>query len=353
MTQVMVTGATGFIGQWLCAELTANGHEVHALMRRPDRLGDLRQECERRGGNGSLIHAVSGDLELPGLGLEADPNVDIVFHLGARFAWNLAVAEARKTNVEGGNAVADMAARVGARLVIVGGFMSQNVEYLKKLGIDPLDPLRADWERIYSRSGAYEASKLESFFTMADRAESLGVPWIGVHPAGLCGHSETGEIASGQPFADLIDSVRSGRMTAIPGGKDHWLPLVTVDHLAEILAALADQPWPTEKALIALDPATPDLATTVALIAEAVGVRSPRRRISLGLLRAVLRLPAAERLAHTSRESLGFLRTERYDVRATQAFAEAIGATVPSIRTAIGRTAMARNGTDSRVTAPS
>lgn len=338
MTDVLVTGATGFIGQWLCTELTADGHDVYALIRRPEQLTLLRDECAQRGGDPALIHAVHGDLDAPRLGLEHDPQVEVVFHLGARFAWNLSVEEARQTNVEGGNAVADLAARIGARLVIVGGFMSQNSVYLEEIGINPLEPLRTDWTRVYARSGSYEASKLESFFTMSARAESLGVPWIGVHPAGLCGHSETGTIAAGQPFADLIDSVRAGHMAAVPGGREHWLPLVTVDHLVGLMAALVDNPWPADNTLIALDPATPDLASTVGLIAGALGVPAPRRRIPLGILRAALRLPGLERLAHTSRESLAFLRTERLDITATTAFAEANNVPTPDIRAAIGRT---------------
>ncbi|MFH5211807.1 SDR family oxidoreductase [Antrihabitans sp. NCIMB 15449] len=339
MTQVMVTGATGFIGQWLCVELTKNGHDVYALLRRPDQLEDLRRACTRRGGNGASIHEVSGNLDAPDLALESDPLVDIIFHLGAKFAWNLTPAEARATNVRGGSAVVDLAARIGAKLVIVGGFMSQNPQHLGELRIDPLDPLATDWDYVYRKAGAYEASKLESFFAMADRAESLSVPWIGVHPAAVAGHSRTGDIAAGQPFAELIDGVRSGRMAAIPGGTDHWLPLVAVDHLAKILAALADRQWPTETALITLDPETPDLATMVGLIADSVGVSVPRRRIPLGLLRAVLRLPGGERLAQTSRESLEFLKTERYDVSATQAFAAAAGIETPSIRDVIVNTA--------------
>lgn len=338
MTNVLVTGATGFIGQWLCAELTAAGHDVQALMRRPEQLESLRQECERRGGNGSLIRAVSGDLDAPGLGLAADPLVDIVFHLGARFAWNLSVAEARSTNVQGGLAVADLASRVGARLVIVGGFMSQNHAYLEELSIDGLNPSRTNWKRVYSRTGAYEASKLESFFTMAERAESLAVPWIGVHPAGLCGHSRTGDIAGGQPFVELIDGIRNGHMTAIPGGREHWLPLVTVDHLAQLMAALVDHPWPAGRSLVALDPETPDLAGLVTLIAKTLDVRAPHRRVPLRLLQALLRIPGAERLAHTSRESLSFLRTERLDVSSTQAFATSAGVTAPPIHAAIERT---------------
>lgn len=342
MTSILVTGATGFIGQWLCAELTANGHDVHALIRRAEQLEPLRRECERRGGTGSLVSAVLGDLDAPDLGIASAPDVDLIFHLGARFAWNLPVADAQSTNVRGGIAVAELASRVSAKLVIVGGFMSQNERYLRTLGIDPLDPGRADWGRVYAKTGAYEASKLQAFFAMSERADALDVPWIGVHPAGLSGHSETGEIASGQPFTELVDNIRHGRMAAIPGGVDHWLPLTTVDYLAEVLAALADQPWPREKALVVMDPDTPDLAGTIALIAGALGVTGPRRRVPMGLIHAALRLPGVERLAHTSRESLSFIRTERLDAGPTLAFADRAGVKLPSIRAAIECTAIAQ-----------
>ncbi len=36
MTRVLVTGASGFIGSHLCAELVAGGHSVRAMTRRPD-----------------------------------------------------------------------------------------------------------------------------------------------------------------------------------------------------------------------------------------------------------------------------------------------------------------------------
>ncbi|GAA6526244.1 NAD-dependent epimerase/dehydratase family protein [Intrasporangium sp. DVR] len=341
MTTVMVTGATGFIGQWLCAELTAAGHEVHALIRRPEQLELLRQECERRGGLRARLHGLVGDLDLPGLGAAELPEVELVYHLGARFAWGLGVAEARETNVGGSLRVADLAGRLGARLVLVGGFMSQNPTYLAELRVDPTDPTRTDWGRTYARVGAYEASKLESFFAAARRAADLGVEWLGVHPAGLCGHSRTGEIAAGQPFAELVDGIRTRRMAVVPGGPSHWLPLVTVDHLAALLAALAQHPWPPQQELVVLDPDTPDLASTVALVAEQLAVPVPRRRVPVGVLRALLGLPGAQRLTGSSPESLGFLRTERLDATAAADFAASAGVSLPSIRDAITRTAAA------------
>ncbi|MEO6473136.1 MAG: SDR family oxidoreductase [Aeromicrobium sp.] len=341
MANIMVTGATGYIGQWLCSVLTANGHEVYALMRRSEQLESLQATCDSRGGRGSAIQPVIGNLDRPGLGLTVNPDVDIIFHLGAVFAWNLSPNQARSTNVQGSINVAELASQTGAKLVVVGGFMSQNATYLKEIGIDPLEPARANWDRIYAKVGAYEASKLESFFLTVDRADHLGVPSIGVHPATLCGHSKSGQISVGQPFTELIETIANERMSAIPGGRDHWLPLVTVDCLASLLAALADNPWPPTKSLIALDPATPDLATLAQRIASTLGVRSPRRRVPVGLLQALLRLPGAERLTHTSRESLSFIRKERFEISATRAFMEASGVVVPPIGTAIDATVRA------------
>lgn len=40
--ECFVTGGTGFIGQHLVAYLSAKGHTIRVLMRRPERLAALR-----------------------------------------------------------------------------------------------------------------------------------------------------------------------------------------------------------------------------------------------------------------------------------------------------------------------
>lgn len=348
MATIIVTGATGFIGGWLCPLLTRQGHQVQVLLRRPEQLQALQTQCTARGGDASRLHALIGDLSRPGLGLASPPAADLVYHLGARFAWGLSRTEAQQVNVEGGLQVVRLAAAIGARLVMVGGFMLENRVHQRQIGINPDHPLDSQWARVYERVGAYEASKLEAHYRAVALANELGVTWAAVHPATLCGHSETGELAATQPLLALITNLAAGRLKAIPGSPAHWLPLVSVDFLASLLAALTQHPFSTGTSLLALDEHSPDLAGMVAGLAEGAGCASPTRYVPLPLLKGLLRLPGAEALLQTRRESLAFIRSERYDTAATRQFAAAAGLIWPDIRQAIvrsgryGSTAMRR-----------
>lgn len=337
MATIIMTGATGFIGSWLCPLLTRQGHQVQVLLRRPEQLQALQTQCASRGGEASRLHALVGDLSQPGLGLASTPAAELVYHLGARFAWGLSRAEAQQVNVQGGLQVVRLASAIGARLVLVGGFMLENRVHQRQIGIDPDHPLDSPWARIYDRVGAYEASKLEAHYRAVALANELGVTWAAVHPATLCGHSETGELAAAQPLQALITNLAAGRLKAIPGSPAHWLPLVSVDFLAALLAALTQHPFRTGTSLLALDEQSPDLAGMVAGLAEGAGCASPSRYVPLPLLKGLLCLPGAETVLQTRRESLAFIRSERYDTAATRQFAEAAGLGWPDIRQAIVR----------------
>lgn len=337
MATIIVTGATGFIGGWLCPLLTRQGHQVLALLRREEQLPALQAQCAARGGDASQLQALVGDLSLPGLGLASLPTADLVYHLGARFAWGLSRTEAQQVNVDGGLRVVRLTAAIDARLVLVSGFMLENRAHQREIGINPDHPLDTPWTRVYDRVGAYEASKLEAHYRAVALANELGVSWAAVHPATLCGHSETGELAAAQPLHALITNLAAGRLQAIPGSPAHWLPLVTVDFLAALLAALAQQPFATGTSLLALDEHSPNLAGMVAGLAKGAGCRTPSRHLPLPLLKGLLGLPGAETLLQTRRESLAFIRRERYDTTATRQFADAAGLVWPDIHQAIRR----------------
>ena len=84
---LLITGATGFIGRHVCAQLT-HDHDILAVLRQPDsQLPALRQQVNALGGQGERLQAVQGDLDLPGLGLPenlAAPQA--IIHLGADMA---------------------------------------------------------------------------------------------------------------------------------------------------------------------------------------------------------------------------------------------------------------------------
>ena len=339
-----VTGGSGFIGQHLLAVLTRSGHPVTLLLRKPESLPELCIQVDQLGGQSNLLTSVAGNLGTPGLGLDATAREQVrgaavFFHLGVQFAWGLSVEQARKVNVEGALAVAELAAAQASRLLMVGGYMLANHEHLQRLGIDLQKPQCTDWRRVYRRTGAYEGSKLEAHFRVVARMRELNAELTVLHPATVCGHSRSGHILPEQPLAGLIRSLASGLLGAIPGSTAHWLPLISVDFLAELMAAAAFDADQASREILALDPHTPNLQGMLQQLAQALDVSAPSRHIPIPLLRLLLRVPGLPRLLRTDPEPLDFIQTKRFDTAATRSLAQRHQLVWPDIVQALQATA--------------
>ncbi|ROL65690.1 NAD-dependent dehydratase [Pseudomonas protegens] len=342
--ECFVTGGTGFIGQHLLAHLSAKGHTVRVLMRRPERLAALREQVDNLGGSAARVFAVAGDLERDNLGLSpADREVlrhaRVVFHLGAHFAWGLSLEQSRAVNVEGAKRVALLAAEQNSRLVMIGGYMLKNHVHLQRIGIDPRYPQRTNWPAVYRRVGGYEASKLEAHFATLELMSAKGGEITVVHPSTVCGHSRTGHILDGQPLVELIRNLVQGKLTAVPGTAKHWLPLVTVDYLVELVAACAFDPAMAGEELLALDEQTPNLRELLVQVAQPLGLKPPRHHISLRLLKWLLSIPLVARFMNTKPEALDFIQTTRFDTAAVEKFANRHGLAKPDILQSLRHTA--------------
>jgi nucleoside-diphosphate-sugar epimerase len=343
--ECFVTGGTGFVGQHLVANLSAKGHTVRVLMRRPERLAALREQVDHLGGCATRVFAVAGDLEQNNLGLSvADREVlrraSVMFHLGAHFAWGLSVEHSRAVNVEGAKRVALLAAEQKSRLVMIGGYMLKNHEHLQRIGIDPRYPERTNWPAVYRRVGGYEGSKLEAHFATLEVMSAKGGEITVVHPATVCGHSRTGHILDGQPLVELIRNLVQGKLAAVPGTARHWLPLVTVDYLAELVAVCAFDPAMVGQELLALDDQTPNLRELLAQVAQPLGLKSPKHHISLRLLKLLLSIPPVARFLNSKPEALDFIQTTRFNTAAVEQFANRHGIAKPDIRQSLQHTAM-------------
>ena len=324
--EVLVTGATGLIGRWLLAALTKRGKVTAALVRGADeREDELRAFVNRLGGDASRLVVVDGDVEEKGLGLTVSlPKVRVVYHLAARFAFDLTRAEARRANVDGTRHVVEWAsARRLDRFVYLGGYRMTTVD------LASLDD--AMLETKYAH-GAYEGSKFESYRVFRQISGAHAMPWTAVHPSGVIGDSRTGETTQVVGIGETVQRLFAGAMPALAGSKDTYLPLVTVDYLADYLATVPDRAASAGKDLVVLDPASPNLPELVRTMATALGVVAPTTMLPLGLVAA---LPS--RWTGLHREGVGFLSTDRYDTREGDAHGAAMQLVHPPLDRAIAR----------------
>jgi nucleoside-diphosphate-sugar epimerase/pimeloyl-ACP methyl ester carboxylesterase len=332
MSHTLVTGATGLIGRWLVPELTRLGREVVALVRGArERRAEYLAWVAGHGGDPARVTLIEGDIAKPELGLDADGRRLVgasrdVFHCAALMQFGMSEQVARAANVGGTRALLELVATPALRrFVLVTGFKGGDDRSLLGHGIDPEGPYdAARFDRLY-RHGVYEATKLETDHLVRDFARSRGISIARVHPGAVIGDSRTGETTQMFGFAQLVDKLWRGKLPAVPGGPRHWLPLVSVDFLARLMAQVPDHPGN----YIVLDDTGPQLVEMLARIAERLGVPAPHRRVPLGLAR--LLLPAQDA------EGLAFVANRRFDTTATRRLAADIGLAWPPLPDAIDR----------------
>ncbi|MFI6106648.1 alpha/beta fold hydrolase [Streptomyces sp. NPDC051310] len=306
----LVLGASGFIGRALVAELLRRGRQVAAAVRGP--AEPLTSWLARAGVGTGTLSVVTADITRPGLGLAPDalPAVRDVYNCAARYAFGLDRAEARAVNVTGAvHAVEWTATRQAPRrLVHLSGY---------RVG-------RSTGDADHDRLGAYEASKEEGHTAVCRRAAELAVPLTVANPASVIGPGQYIGLAS------IADDLWHGRLPAVPGGSGTFLPVVTLEHFTRFLAALPEDPEASGRHYWILDDTTPHLPELLGHIARHTGVRAPRLRIPVALLR---RLPRA--LTGADPETFSFLSTDRYPTGPAHAFARSHGIAVPPVGEAL------------------
>lgn len=238
--EVMLTGATGFLGAHLLRGLLDRGRRVLCLVRATDReaaLRRVRSNLERHGlwaaEDAARIIPVAGDLgdERALLELEsaAAEGLAEVFHAASQVNWVEPLDELWEANVEGTRAVVELAARTGARLHHVSSttvfpFGSGTV-YGES---DPLD-------HGGTLVGGYAQSKwIAERLAAAGRDRGLDVTVY--RPGIISGSSVTG---ASNPRGFFESMVRGCAELGIAPVLDMDVDIVPVDFVAAGLVALA------------------------------------------------------------------------------------------------------------------
>ena len=309
----LVFGATGFIGRWLVKELLDQGVPTTAVVRAESSAAHLHEWLSQHGVT-SLPETVQADFDRDDLGWRAGTAAppSEVYNVAGAYAFGMTVEQARSANVDTTRRIVAYAASqpTPPRLVYLSGYR-----------VGGQDPASVPWttervQREYSRLGAYEASKVESDAVVQADAGRLGVPLTIVNPASVIGDSLTGETPQALGLAATVLDLLAGRIPALPGGRDTFVPVVTVDYLAKFMVLLPTRADTTGQAYWVLDEKTPALPELLALIGRHHGVKVPRLRIPVRVLKA---LPA--RITRTDPETLSFLSSDRYPTGPAQAIA--------------------------------
>jgi nucleoside-diphosphate-sugar epimerase len=278
--RILLTGASGFIGKALCAELLARGHHVSALVRRP-------------GSQPPGSEAVSGDLSdgarLGQAVREAQPRC--VIHLAAEIASQRSAAKVREVNVAGTQRLIDACGALeGAegppRIVFASTVVTGDAGGALLSESEPL-PVSTPYGRSKQEG---ERLVLES-----------GLTAVVMRPSHVYG-------PGGWYAEELLKRLRQpGRFAVIGSGENLW----DVVHVDDVVAALILGAETAAGGSIyhVVDDEPISFYDFMALSAEALGVGPPRRIPSM-LARAVAGANAVDAVVRSARSSNAKIKAE-------------------------------------------
>ena len=242
--RILVTGASGFVGQAVCRELTGRGHDVLALVRRP-------------GSAPSGTTEVPGDLSAPAH-LEVslrEQSPSCVVHLAAETAAQRDADRIRECNVDGTRHVLDAAVAAKVKRFVFASTVVTGEAGGRVLRED--DPLPV--------GTAYGRSKQEGERMLRES----DIEGIVVRPGHVYG-------PGGWYAEEFVRRLQQPGRFAVIGRGDNWWDVVHVDDVAVVMANAIDRAKSDSVYHVADDdPLT--YYDFVKLTADALGVGPPRR----------------------------------------------------------------------------
>jgi nucleoside-diphosphate-sugar epimerase len=242
--KAFVTGASGFLGHAVCAELVARDHQVVALVRRP-------------GSQPAGTTAAAGDLS-DGRALERileAARADFVIHLAAEIATQRDPGRIEEVNVNGTRRLLAACHAVGgSRFVFVSTIVTGDAGGAV-LDEDSSIPVET----------AYGRSKQQG----EQLVRGSGLPWVIIRPSHVYG-------PGGWYVAEIVKRLRQPGRFAVIGSGQHWWDVVRVEDVAAACVAAAERARDG-----AVYHVVDDVPITyydfVALTASALGVGRPNR----------------------------------------------------------------------------
>ena len=220
--KAFVTGATGFIGGHVARKLRERGDDVVALVRSPDKAGQLRElGCE----------LVAGDLSDGEAIRRGTAGCDAAFHIGAMYKVGIPKSEhpaMYDANVLGTQRVIDAAVEAGASRIV---YVSTGNVY----GNTRRKVVDESYERPQPPEflSYYDETKWMAHKVAADRI-AKGAPVVIAMPGGVYGPDDPSELGN------LIDQTRTGKLK-LRMFPDSGFNFVYVEDLADGILAVHDR----------------------------------------------------------------------------------------------------------------
>lgn len=256
---VVVTGASGFLGRAVAAELVAAGHEVRTLQRRPSQVPGVTD--------------VLGSVTDASLVARALDGAEGVVHLAAKVSLAGDPADFRRVNVDGTRTMLDAAERAGvSRFVQVS---SPSVAHagaaLAGVGAEPASPEHA--------RGDYARTKAEAELLALSR-DSASMRVVAVRPHLVWGPGDA------QLTERIIDRARRGTLPLLDGGTALVDSTYVDNAVSGIVAALGRADAAHGNAYVITNGEPRAVGELMAGICLAASVRPPRFSVPAALAKA-------------------------------------------------------------------
>ena len=274
--KAFVTGASGFVGRAVCAELLARGHQVTALVRRPgsEPAGTIAVQ-------GDLTHAdpVSQALQ--------DAAPDCVIHLAAEIATQRDLAKIEEVNVHGtSRLIGACETATDARLIFMSTVVTGDAGGAL-LNEESELPVQTEYGRSKQRG--------------EELVRESGLHGVILRPSHIYG-------AGGWYAAELVKRLRApGRLVVIGSGRNWW-DVVRVEDVATACVDAAERA-PDGAVYHVADDEPITQYDFVALTAQALGVGKPRR-VPMWLASIVSGADPARAVVRSARSSNARIKRE-------------------------------------------
>lgn len=275
MQRILVTGASGFIGEHLCRYLLKKGHEVRAVVSSKEQGKRLHHALQAPPGL-ELVH-MKHSCPDPACWLAACTQVQAVIHLAGRAHQadkNLpnALQTYRHANVEPTRALACAARQAGVNRLLflssvaVYGCNSTDAPFTENSPTKPLDP--------------YAISKLEAERLLLQGMEISPMEVCIVRPPLVHGPGVKGNMLA------LLNLVCRGLPLPL-GAIRNRRSLVGIGNLSAFLTHAAGHPQAAGKIMLVADAQEVSTPELIAAIARELGQKNRLLHLPSGLLRSV------------------------------------------------------------------